>query len=54
MAAFWLLFTAASSATYKPKKWQQYKEVNKKAVEQDTILTPSQVRQAAQGLFFDF
>ena len=54
MAAFWLLFTAASSATYKPKKWQQYKEVNKKAVEQDTILTPSQVRQAAQGFFLTF
>jgi hypothetical protein len=54
MAAFWLLFTAASSATYKPKKWQKYKAVNKKATEPNTILTPSQVRQAAQDFFLTF
>lgn len=54
MASYWLLFTAAATATYRPKKWQQYKEVNKKAVEQDVLLTPCQVRQAAQGFFLTF
>ncbi len=54
MAAFWLLFTAASSASYKPKKWQQYKEVNKNTAEPNTILTPCQVRQAAQNFFLTF
>ena len=57
MASFWLLFTAAGTASYRPKKWQQYKEVNKKAVEQAeqaTILTPCQTRQAAQDFFLTF
>ncbi len=54
MSAYWLLFTAATTATYRPKKWQQYKQVNKKAVETDTMLTPCQARQAAQDLFLTF
>ncbi len=54
MTAFWLLFTAAASAMYKPKKWQKYKPVNKQAVEQDADLTPCQVRQAAQDFFLTF
>ena len=54
MAAFWLLFTAASDAIYKPKKWQKYKQVNKKATEPNTTLTPCQVRQAAQDFFLTF
>lgn len=54
MASYWLLFTAASTATYRPKKWQQYKEVNKKVTEKGTMLTPCQTRQAAQGFFLTF
>ena len=54
MSAFWLLFTAATSANYKPKKWQQYKHVNKQAAEPGTTLTPCQVRQAAQNFFLTF
>lgn len=54
MASYWLLFTAAGSASYRPKKWQQYKEVNKKAIEQDTLLTPCQARQAAESFFLTF
>ena len=54
MTAFWLLFTAAGTATYRPKKWQQYKTVNKKATTQDVLLTPCQVRQAVQDYFLTF
>ena len=54
MASLWLLFAASTDAAYRSKKWQQYKEVNKKGAEQDTILTPSQTRQAAQDLFLTF
>lgn len=58
MTAFWLLFTAARDVKYTPKKWQQYKVKNKKAVEQtdknEVILSPCQTRQAAQALFLTF
>lgn len=58
MTAFWLLFTAAPDVKYQPKKWQQYKEKNKKASQQtdkeQVILSPCQTRQAAQALFLTF
>lgn len=54
MTAYWLLYTAADTATYQPKKWQQYKPVNKSATEQGTILTPCQTRQAAESFFLTF
>ncbi len=54
MSAFWLLFTAAASAMYRPKKWQQYKPVNKTAVKTQSNLTPAQTRQAAQDYFLTF
>jgi len=54
MTSFWLLFTACKDATYKPKKWQQYKDVNKKAAQPDVLLTPSQTRQAAESFFLTF
>ena len=54
MAAYWLLFTAADTAKYQPKKWQQYKAVNKKAMQEEVILTPCQTRQAAESFFLTF
>ena len=56
MMSFWLLFTAKDEVNYQPKKWRQYKEVKKEAtqVEQEQVLRPSQVRQAAQALFLTF
>ena len=63
MTAFWLLLTTPSSATYRPKKWEQYKDINKNAVEkkqqqqdreQDQLLAPCQSRQAAQDYFLTF
>lgn len=44
MTAFWLLFTASPDVKYQPKKWQQYKEKNKKASQktdtEQAILSP--------------
>lgn len=59
MAAYWLLFAASKEVTYQPKKWQQYKPVNKKVVEHSTSskivrLTPNQTKQAAERLFSTF
>jgi hypothetical protein len=56
MMSFWLLFFSKDEMEYRPKKWQQYKEVNKKAATKTkavaTIpLTPNQAKQAAQSLF---
>lgn len=54
MTSFWLLFTACKEATYKPKKWQQYKPVNQQATESEAILTPNQTKQAAERFFMTF
>ena len=57
MTSFWLLFMVSKEGTYIPKKWQQYKPVNKKhqAEQGKTLrLTPSQSKQAAEKLFLTF
>jgi len=56
MMSFWLLFFSKDEMKYNPKKWQQYKEVNKKATSKSKAvaampLTPNQAKQAAESLF---
>jgi len=51
--AAWLLYTASSEVSFRPKKWRQYLPKNKQAHEQPR-LSISQTRQAAQALFLTF
>lgn len=49
----WLLWSAAKEATFQPKKWRQYLPENKDT-ENQSILSPTQTRRAAEKLFLTF
>ena len=49
----WLLWLAAKEATFQPKKWRQYLPENKDT-ENQSILSPTQTRRAAEKLFLTF
>lgn len=51
--AAWLLYTASTEASFRPKKWRQYLPKNKQA-QQQPRLSIAQTRQAAQALFLTF
>lgn len=45
MTAFWLLFAASKDVNYQPKKWQQYKCVNKAAVKAQSTPNINEIEQ---------
>jgi hypothetical protein len=49
----WLLWSAAKEAAFQPKKWRQYLPENKN-IDNQSILSPTQTRRAAEKLFLTF
>ena len=49
----WLLYTASDEAEFRPREWRKYLPKNKE-VQNQTRLSISQTRQAAQNLFLTF